>query len=476
MLLTITTTHRPATDLGFLLHKNPGRAHEFALSFGKAHVIYPEASEERCTAALLLEVDPVGLVRNRRGPGGEGGALEQYVNDRPYAASSFLSVAIAEVFGTALSGRSKQTPQLVEAKLPLVAKLHALPSRGGEVFLRRIFEPLGYTVEAKRLPLDPLFPEWGESRYFAVTLSGVLRLKDLLDHLYVLVPVLDDDKHYWVGDDELEKLLRHGGDWLRAHPEREPIAERYLVHKRRLANRALERLLEQDEDPDACEEAHSREEEAVEKKVSLHEERLNVVLSVLQESGASRVIDLGCGEGKLLSLLLKDKRFTEITGLDVASNALEIAARRLKLDQISASKRERLRLLHGSLLYRDKRIAGYDAAALVEVIEHLDPARLEALERVVFEAARPRTVVVTTPNAEYNIRFEGLPVGAMRHKDHRFEWTRAEFARWAERVASRFGYNVRVTPVGPVDEVVGAPTQMGIFTKADSHERQPQNS
>src|SRR6476620_4273912 len=140
MLLTITSTNTPATDLGYLLHKNPSRLQSFPLSFGHAHVFYPEANAERCTAALLLDVDPVGLVRNRRGPGGEGGALEQYVNDRPYVASSFLRVAMGRIFRTAMSGVSKDRPELVGQKLPLVARISALPCRGGEAFLRRLFE------------------------------------------------------------------------------------------------------------------------------------------------------------------------------------------------------------------------------------------------------------------------------------------------------------------------------------------------
>jgi len=161
MLLTLTTTHRPATDLGFLLRKNPARAQSFSLSFGTAHVFYPEATPERCTVALLVEIDPVGLVRNRRGPSGEGGALEQYVNDRPYAASSFLSVALAEVSGSALSGKSKERPDLADTPLPLRVTFSALPCRGGEEFLRKLFEPLGYTVSARQLPLDENFPDWG---------------------------------------------------------------------------------------------------------------------------------------------------------------------------------------------------------------------------------------------------------------------------------------------------------------------------
>src|SRR5437016_1864350 len=191
MLLTVTTTHRPATDLGFLLHKNPARPQEFELSFGKAHVFYPQAGDERCTAALLLEVDPVHLVRSRRGPAGEGGRLDQYVNDRPYVASSFLSVAIAQVFGSALSGRSKDRPELVETALPLEARLSVLPCRGGEGFLRRLFEPLGYEVTARRHPLDEKFPDWGESPYHSVSLRATRPLHELLSHLYVLVPVLD---------------------------------------------------------------------------------------------------------------------------------------------------------------------------------------------------------------------------------------------------------------------------------------------
>ena len=227
MLLTLTTTQRPATDLGYLLRKNPARAQSMDLSFGKAHVFYPESTEDRCTAALLVEVDPVGLVRNRRGPAGEGGALECYVNDKPYAASSFLCVALAEVFGSALSGTdSKDRPGLAQTSLPLIVTLPALPCRGGEEFLRRLFEPLGYRVSATRLPLDGQFPEWGESAYHRVELAATLPLHQILSHLYVLVPVLDNDKHYWVGDDEVDKLLRHGEGWLATHPEREVITRR----------------------------------------------------------------------------------------------------------------------------------------------------------------------------------------------------------------------------------------------------------
>jgi 3' terminal RNA ribose 2'-O-methyltransferase Hen1 len=465
MLLTITTTHQPATDLGYLLHKNPERMQSFALNFGQAHVFYPEASAERCTATLLVDVDPVGLVR-RSGPAG-GQALEQYVNDRPYVASSFLSVAIASVFGSALGGRSRERPELAETAIPLTARLPVVPSRGGPEVVRRLFEPLGYTLALERAMRDEAFPQWGPSPYVDLTVEGVVRLRDLLAHLYVLIPVLDDDKHYWIGDDEVEKLLRHGAGWLAGHPERELISRRYLKHQRRLTEAALARLLA-DEDPDPDREAAEQAavEAAVEAPLRLNAQRLDAVAAELAASGARRVLDLGCGEGRLLARLLVNPQFEAITGVDISHRALERAAERLHLDRLPPSRRQAVQLLQGALTYRDARLAGYDAAAVVEVVEHLDPARLATFEQALFGATRPGTVVVTTPNIEYNVNFAGLAAGRFRHGDHRFEWTRAEFAGWAGRVAERYGYQVRLAGIGPADPQWGEPTQIAVFTRA----------
>lgn len=252
MLLTISTDHRPATDLGFLLHKNPAGRHSTQFGFGSAHVLYPEATDERCTVAVVVDIDPVGLVRDRRGPKGGSFSLSQYVNDRPYATSSFMSVVLGKVFSTAMTGRSKERPDLAQQSIPLEVRLPVAPCRGDEDLARRLFEPLGYEVSAEPIPLDPRFPAWGDSWYMDVTLSATVRLRSLLEHLYVLLPVLDDDKHYWVGSDEIEKLLRRGEDWLSTHPERELIARRYLRHDRQLTRDALARLMEDDPvDPDA---------------------------------------------------------------------------------------------------------------------------------------------------------------------------------------------------------------------------------
>ncbi len=470
MLLTISTTHRPATDLGYLLHKHPARHHVAELSAGTAHVFYPEASEERCTAAVLLDIDfgrQPGIVRNR-GRVRSGFALGQYVNDRPYAASSLLSVALGKLFGTAMSGRSTERPELARTAIPLQAWLPVLPCRGGDILLRQLFGPLGYAVDADRLPLDTKFPAWGDSPYLSARLATTGRLRDLLEQLFVLLPVLDDDKHYWVGPDEVGKLLRRGGEWLAAHPYRELIAQRYLRHDRRLTRDALARLLDEDaSDPDLASVENDASEESAEQPIHLSDQRLAAVVNALRESGARRVLDLGCGSGKLIEALLREQVFHQITGVDVSHRALEAAASRLHLDTLAPRQRDRVQLLHGSLTYRDRRLEGFDAAAVVEVVEHLDPSRLSAFERVVFAQARPATVVLTTPNAEYNALMRGLAPGTPRHLDHRFEWSRSEFAGWTAAVARRCGYKVELRGIGPEDAALGCPTQMAVFEHED---------
>jgi 3' terminal RNA ribose 2'-O-methyltransferase Hen1 len=460
--LDITLTRPPATDLGYLLHKSPERLHSRALPFGESHVFYAEVSAERCTATLLLDIDPVALSRGRRFTA----SLEPYVNDRPYVASSFLSVAIGQVFGTAMGGRSRERQALADEALPLAARLPALPSRGGQNLIRRLFEPLGYAVEIEPHPLAETFADWETSPVYSVAIAGLVRLRDLLAHLYVLIPVLDDRKHYWVSEDEIAKLMRRGEGWLPSHPARELIANRYLARQHSLTREALRQITAEEElDPDADEAERNDEEAAVEKPMRLADERLGAVMAALRASGARRVLDLGCGEGHLLAELLADHSFTEIVGLDVSARSLEIAARKLRTDRMNERQRARVRLLQGSLTYRDERLAGFDAAVLMEVIEHLEPGRLPAMERAVFEFAHPGTVVVSTPNAEYNVRFEGLPAGKFRHRDHRFEWTRAEFGAWSDGVAERFGYRVRRLPVGRRDPEIGSPTQMAVFER-----------
>ena len=461
MLLTITTTHRPATDLGYLLHKNPSRAQSVDLAVGKAHVFYPEASEARCTAAVLLEIDPVSLVRGGRMP-----SPRQYVNDRPYVASSLMSSALLKAFGSAMAGTSRDRPEVAARPIPLEAHIAVLPCRGGEKLLRRLFEPLGYTVGAAPHQLDERFPEWGLSDYFTVDLRATVRLADMLQHLYVLIPTLDDQKHYWIGRDEVDKLMHRGGSWLRDHAERDLIVERYLKGLRTFTSAALEQLTAQEVlDCEEVEDEQESAEDAIERPIGLGAQRVEAVLRAIKAAGAKRVLDLGCGEGRLLRELLADPGVIEIVGMDVSMRVLGRARERLRLDRRPAADRARIKLMHGSLTYRDSRLSGFDAAAVIEVVEHLDPARLSAFELSLFGFARPAMVALTTPNADYNVHFANLPAGRYRHSDHRFEWNRSEFRDWAASVGERFGYSVSIEAIGPEDPSCGSPTQMAVFSR-----------
>lgn len=444
-MLLITTTHKPASDLGHLLHKNPSRAHRLEFPFGEALVVYPEATKDRCTGAVILDIDPVGLIRGNL-------HFDQYVNDRPYVASSFLASALSRLFGTTMSGRSKERQELAETEIPLEFRLPVVRVLHTDL-VKEIFEPLGYEVESHRLPMDKEFPDWGESPYIDLKLRTRARLRDALVHLTVLIPVLDNQKHYYVNIDEVDKLMRRGAGWLETHPAKETIARRYLRNDRTLVRQALLRLAPEIESEDEP------------RPPSLHDQRHEQVVALVRQISPTSVLDLGCGDGKLVALLLKISGVKRVTGVDVSMNSLERAAKRLRLDQLSPRAKERVNLLHGSLVYRDSRLAGYDLACVVEVIEHLEPERLRAFERSVFEFARPTKVIVTTPNREYNALYEGMKEGQTRHSDHRFEWSRAEFQLWAERVGFDHGYRVEFQGIGDSDPKHGPPSQMGVFSR-----------
>jgi 3' terminal RNA ribose 2'-O-methyltransferase Hen1 len=450
-----------AHDLSFLLHKHPESTHTRSTAAGEATIFYAEVGKQRTTAVLHLDVDPIALVRGKdQRP---DGLLDQYVNDRPYVANSFLSVALSRAFGQSMSGKSKERQALADRALPFEARVTPVGCAGGADVVRSMFEPLGYTVSAD--PID----EGGHRGLYDLKISADVLLRDLLNHLYVLVPVLDNAKHWWIDRDEIDRLLAKGEGWLADHPAKELIARRALKHRRSLVNEALARLAEETADEaEEDEDRPTRCEDALERPIRLHELRLDKVVRVLKDNGARRVLDLGCGEGKLIQRLVKERGIDRIVGVDPSLRALEIARRRLHLDEAGEAMRARVALQMGSLTYGDRRWRGYDAATLVEVIEHIDPARLSALELSLFGHARPSLIVVTTPNREYNALFEGMAEGTKRHPDHRFEWTREEFRTWCDSVAHRHGYAARVEPLGPWDEAHGAPSQIAVFALAGS--------
>ena len=461
MLLTITYSGQNIADLGFLLHKNPSRPQKFDLSWGAAYVFYPCVSGEKTTAALLLDIDPVDLARGKNGSGSSD--LFDYVNDRPYVASSFLSVAIAKVFGTAMTGRADSRQELSDSPLDLQADIAMLPCRGDLSMIDRVFAPLGYETDCESFDTDERFPAWGKSRYVNLRIKGCVRLRDLLRHIYILLPVFDRQKHYWVGDDEVDKLLRNTEEWLPGHPEKKYITGRYLKNLAPLVSKAFRRLAEADAETAVSVDEIADHAESPARKPTLNTRRLESVIAALGNFDIGSVIDMGCGEGRLLRLLEKEKRYKRIAGMDVSHTALEHARENLKLDSDDGRVR-RVTLFQGSLVYRDSRCSGYDAACVIEVIEHLDESRLAAFARVLFEYAKPKVIVITTPNREYNAHYEHIAAGKLRHGDHRFEWTREEFRKWADKAAEKYGYAVEFSEIGDSDEKLGAATQMGVFS------------
>jgi len=457
-----------ASDLGYLLHKNPARVFTRAVASGDATVFYSLVSEQRCTAVLHVDVDPIALVRGKNKQ--VSGLLDQYVNDRPFVASSVLSTAMTKCYAQSMSGRSKDRQSLADTPLPLQAKV--IPVAGDcENLVPRLFSPLGYeqSVSSTRQSLPGLYE---------FTLSGTVKLSQLLTHLYVLLPVIDDSKHWWVNRDEVDKLLDKGGKWLANHPEKNLISQRALKYQRDLSNELLERLTQIDEGDSASDKSADvlsenelvMTEAQLEKPIRLHDQRLDRVSDLLLDNGVRRVLDIGCGEGKLIKRLLKEQSITHILGVDPSLHALKRAHEHFFLDKAGETLRERLQFQLGSLTYADRRLRGYDAATLVEVVEHIEPNRLPALERSLFGDARPSLVIITTPNADYNTLYPTLTAGEFRHDDHRFEWSREEFQAWCAHIAQSYDYHVQTEPLGPVDEAYGAPSQLARFSKANQDE------
>jgi len=458
MLLTINYRGTATQDIGYLLHKNPSRPQEFQLNHGKAYVFYPEVSDESTTAALLLDIDPIDLARGKVGSS-EGGLFD-YINDRPYVCSSFMSTAIARIYGTAMSGKCKQKQELADTPLALTSKIHMLAALNHNM-IPDIFEPLGYNIDVEHFPNDDKFSQWGQSKYVNLTLSGTVKLSELLNHLYTLIPVFDTQKHYYISSEEIDKLLSHGEGWLKEHPKREYITSRYLNKRGRLIKQALPLLRDEEE---TAIETDITETEPKQEKISLNKMRLDSVLEEVLASGAKSVIDMGCGECNLTRLLIREKQITKVSAFDVSFNVLERAKKALKLDTMHETLQNKIELFQSSLTYRDKRFEGFDCACAIEVMEHMDESRLAAFARVLFEFSQPKTVIVTTPNVEYNVNYENMKENAMRHSDHRFEWNREQFCNWTNEICEKYGYSVTIKNIGECDENNNTPTQMGVFT------------
>jgi 3' terminal RNA ribose 2'-O-methyltransferase Hen1 len=469
MMLSIACKNLSEEELGFLLHKNPARVHPLDLSFGKVYVFFDEPPEgHQAQVCLLVDVDPLAMVQGR---GGLGHQDALYVNDRPYVASSLLASAVTKVFGTALSGRCKERPELVDREIewtfamPFVARGSMLNA------LFHLFEPLGYEFDPDLLNYDSSVDYATSARPILTRIAVRTTLSEALSHLVVLIPVLDGENHRWVDDGDLVPFVRRVESWLPDHPYGMYILRRALKYQTSLVKAFTERFpaitgsmarlpqLEANVWDDATVEAAGCQ------PLSLNSQRFSAVEAVVSALSPSSIVDLGCGDGSLVSQLVKQTSIQKLVGMDV--NPLVLSRARARLEHLSLTKAqtEKIQFIHGSLAYRDPRVKGFDLALLIEVIEHIDAERLETLEHQVFDYGQYSTVVVTTPNREFNDLYVGMEKGKMRHSDHRFEWTRQEFLNWAKRIGDAFGYNYEISEIGAGNPAVGSPTQMAVFSK-----------
>ena len=451
MLLTLTTTHEPATDLGYLLHKHPDRTQVFETKHANVYAFYPDASPERCEFVLYADIDPVKLVRGEAGSSG-GGVLEDYVNDRPYTASSMFTTMVNEVLRSAIGGRCKERPELAETPIPLKVRFGPMRTDIGRERVERMFCELGYDVTLHDAQGD-------NPSYVMLELrSERHRVYEVLRHLYVLGTAIDGDRHSYIGEGEVESLVRRGEGWLPEHPDYKWITARFLKRKTSLAEKAVRRLGGEHEAGDGRDGLPPPN---LPERVSMQRTRLTTVARIIAELGGGRIADLGCGEGGLIMEIAHEPDVREVIGIDISLVTLARAGRRMR--KLAPEIGAKVKLVQSLLDCRDHRWKDVDIAACVETIEHIDLERLPRVERCVFGYARPRAVIITTPNREYNRNYEMVGTERLRHRDHRFEWTREEFTRWCSDTAGQYGYRYRIEMVGPVDDEVGTPTQLAVF-------------
>lgn len=434
MLLTLRVTGPHASDLEVLLDKCPDKLHSTSLPFGLAHVFFPEVSPDAVTVALVVDVDAVVWSSNG------------FSSGFGLTNAAMLSAAIASVFSTALAARSPGRPDLVTAILPVEVRVSSFDVRPGTDDARALFSPLGYDVVVHEDVVDALSGTSTNLVRQTVCLAKQCSLYEVLSHLYVLGPVLDGHADDHVLERERDALLLHAEGAARGHVAGDRIIQAYAARRPSGAGAALARLLAMD-----VTEGQTALDSAIAPTL-LDDARIDAIVFELREASVSSVVDLGCGDGKLLARLVREKVLTRIVGFDVSIRALDAAASRMKLDRRGGKKSERIELLHGSLFYSDSRLQGFDAAVLADVIQHVNADRLGDLERVVFHDAQPATVVVMMNVATR----DGVVPPGLEHS-----WSTNQFDAWASAVSERRAYRVRLLSIGSS----GPTTRMAVFTR-----------
>jgi 3' terminal RNA ribose 2'-O-methyltransferase Hen1 len=444
------------------------------MSFGEGYVYFQENPQGDNSLSLLVDVDPLATVQGR----GQLSHMDGlYVNDRAYVPSSLLTSALTKAFGTALSGRCKERPELASTPIDWTVSVPVVTSDWRTEILWSLFGPLGYEVRMAHVEREghrSSHPDVA-SDLTGVKLCTTATMREVLSHLVVLIQVLDQDNHRWLDEQDLDPFMRRVEGWLPEHPYGMFILKRALKHQKHLIKAVIAKFPAIVDSQARISSINSEMwdasqlEEYADQPLSLNRQRFAVVQELIERLQPRSLVDLGCGDGSFIGFLANGALLhpmERIIGMDVSAS--ELARAKTRMEHLSSlpGRRTPVEWLLGSLLYRDPRIKGLDMAILIEVIEHIDPWRLPALERQVFGEGGYASIVVTTPNREFNLIYGLSEEHSLRHRDHRFEWTRQEFQEWVQKIASQYGYEWQIQGIGTVSLDHGSPSQMVLFQKS----------
>lgn len=456
MQLAIKATGEGAKMLSFLLSKNPQNLYDRMEKGYRVRLTYTVFSDSEVEALIFVTPDPVELVKNSP----DTYEITQYINDREFVVSSIFCSNTRSALGTALNGRPKEE-YLDWAKhaFQLTIGFGPVATDLPDAAIKNLFEPLGYQTEIERGRADYNFQFKERSSARFINLQSKVTLQNALQHLFVLIPVLDDYRHYFIDEREIEKLERYGEGWLADHPLKELIIKRTLRFRE-----LIDQMVLNSHQTELINEAVTPEPNiSSQPVVRLNKLRYQRLVKIIEDLAAREsIVDFGAGEGKLSVRLGFIPGVKEILAVEPTEKEQLRALKRFS----EASRKDDFIAptpVWGSLFYYDEQLCGKDVMILSEVIEHIDESRLPRVMDTILGSYKPQVLLITTPNAEYNPVYQ-MEEG-IRHKDHRFEWSRAEFAEWTYCLARNYAYEVQIDGIGEEAEGYGHPSQLAILTR-----------
>ncbi|TDL78499.1 3' terminal RNA ribose 2'-O-methyltransferase Hen1 [Peribacillus frigoritolerans] len=447
MQLTIKATGDNVKAISYLLSKNPNNLYERNHKGHLVRLFYSKFEETELEVTIFVTPDPIDLVKNNS----NSYDITHYINDREFAVSSLFCSFIRSALGTALNGQPKEEySEWVNYRFSFQFEFGPVVSSLSDKQLKDLFEPIGYEVAISRPDIEYSFEMKDKSSARSICLKGMKTLQNGLRQLFVLIPVIDNYKHYYIDDKEIEKLERYGEGWLEDHPKRD------YIYRQSLRFKEIFSIVENKK-------TEEKKEEKIE-KVRLNDLRYEKIIDFVNQMKPRSIVDFGSGEGKLSVRLGFADGVKEIMAVEPSQSATLKAIERF--DKVKNKEKFVVpETIWGSLFYYDERLKGKDVMILCEVIEHIDEFRLPKVLDTILHDYQPNALIITTPNREYNEIYD--MEDHFRHNDHRFEWTRAEFRHWCEERNHRKIYDLQFEGIGEEHDRHGFPTQMCVFVRKE---------